>query len=553
LNDTHRLTVAHNQLAFARPVRRKIRFSVKRFFQIWILTLLLPLSLRAQMTVTDVETVVAQAVTRAAAISSGSIVAVVDREGYVLGVWSVDGLSPATAAFTNRVANAISKAAAGAFLSSNNHAFTSRTAAMIVQQNFPPGVNNRPPGPLVGVNFSNLAFSDVNRIKDPSTFSVLLGASGINGAAAPIPVSGGLGGTPGGVPLYKGGVLIGGVGVDGDGDGPLDITPEIILQPDVDEDVALAGQIGFEPSPAILGTHIFIDGIRLPYVASSTELGSVSALGTIGAAFPGFPPVGSPFTLNGISYPAATMGGLTGELRQPILADPSAAPLPGGVARLTAAEVTAIIEAAANRVRTTRAGIRLPRGNQMQAFISVVNNPNVAGAPPVVLGTFGTSPDATRFSWDVAVQKARTCVFFSNDTRAFSTRAIGFMAQSLFPPGIEGTQPGVFRGLQERYSIITATPVSLTNPLNGATITTETAVNPNLPNGITIFPGGVPLYRDGVLIGAIGVSGDGIDQDDIVAASGATLFPPPEAIRADRSIHRGVRLPFVKFPRNPAL
>ncbi|MFT5032012.1 MAG: hypothetical protein ACI9VS_004485, partial [Candidatus Binatia bacterium] len=88
---------------------------------------------------------------------------------------------------------------------------------------------------------------------------------------------------------------------------------------------------------------------------------------------------------------------------------------------------------------------------------------------------------------------------------------------------------------------------------NGATITTETAVNPNLPNGITIFPGGVPLYRDGVLIGAIGVSGDGIDQDDIVAASGATLFPPPEAIRADRSIHRGVRLPFVKFPRNPAL
>lgn len=526
---------------------------MNRIFQFWVLILLLPCPLRAQMALSDVETVLAQAVTRAAAISPDSLVAVVDREGYVLGVWTVNGAAPATAEFTNRVANAISKAAAGAFLSSNNHAFTSRTAAMIVQQNFPPGVRNRPPGPLVGVNFSNLAFSDVNRIKDPATFSVAMGASGINGAPAPIPVSGGIGGTPGGVPLYKGGVLIGGVGVDGDGDGPLDITPDIILQPDVDEDVALAGQKGFEPDPAIHGTHVFIDGIRLPYVISSTELGAVAALGTIGAAFAGFPAAASPFSLNGVSYPAATLGGLAGELRQPILADPSAAPLPGGTARLTAAEVTAIIEAAANRVRTTRAGIRLPRGNQMQAFITVVNNPNVAGAPPVVMGTFATSPDATRFSWDVAVQKARTCIFFSNDTRAFSTRTIGFMAQSLFPPGIEGTQPGVFLGLQERYSIITATPVSVTNPLNGATITTETAVNPNLPNGITIFPGGVPLYRDGVLIGAIGVSGDGIDQDDIAAASGASLFAPPEGIRADRLIHRGVRLPFVKFPRNPAL
>ena len=48
-------------------------------------------------------------------------------------------------------------------------------------------------------------------------------------------------------------------------------------------------------------------------------------------------------------------------------------------------------------------------------------------------------------------------------------------------------------------------------------------MNPNLPNGITIFPGGFPLYRNGVLIGAIGVSGDGVDQDDIISASGASL------------------------------
>ena len=186
----------------------------------------------------------------------------------------------------------------------------------------------------------------------------------------------------------------------------------------------------------------------------------------------------------------------------------------------------------------------------MQVFICVVNNPNTNGFPPVVLGSICTSPDTTRFSWDVSIQKARTAVFFSSDTRAFSSRTVGFMAQSLYPPGIVGTAPGIFLGLQERFSMF---PNNATNPLNGASYTNAPAINPNLPNGITIFPGGFPLYRNGVLIGAIGVSGDGIDQDDIVSASGAALFPAPPAIRADHSVHRGARLPYAKFPRNPAL
>ncbi|HZZ33139.1 MAG TPA: heme-binding protein, partial [Phenylobacterium sp.] len=41
-----------------------------------------------------------------------------------------------------------------------------------------------------------------------------------------------------------------------------------------------------------------------------------------------------------------------------------------------------------------------------------------------------------------------------------------------------------------------------------------------LQNGLQIFPGGVPIYRSGKLIGAIGVSGDGVDQDDMVAFLG---------------------------------
>ena len=74
-----------------------------------------------------------------------------------------------------------------------------------------------------------------------------------------------------------------------------------------------------------------------------------------------------------------------------------------------------------------------------------------------------------------------------------------------------------------------------------------------LENGIQIFAGSVPLYKNGVLVGGIGVSGDGIDQDDLVSAMGSVGFESAPEIRSDTIFVRGVRLPFVKFPRNPEL
>jgi uncharacterized protein GlcG (DUF336 family) len=180
----------------------------------------------------------------------------------------------------------------------------------------------------------------------------------------------------------------------------------------------------------------------------------------------------------------------------------------------------------------------------------VVNNPNADGAAPIILGTIRT-PAATIFSWDVAIQKARTALFFSADTRAFSSRTVGFLAQQFFPPGIAHTPPGPLYSLQEKFSLL---PAGVENILNGVVLTDALTVpNPNLPNGITIFPGGFPLYRNGVLIGAIGVSGDGIDQDDIIAAAGTVGFLPPQGVRADHMEYRGARLPYAKFPRNPDL
>lgn len=462
------------------------------------------------------QTIIGQAVTRAIQVSPNSVIAVTDREGFVLGIWIVRGGEPAQ----GEIAAAVSKAGTASFLSSNQNAFTSRTAGFIIQQHFPPGVRNTPPGPLVGVGFSNFPFSDVNRFKrffGPVPAPI----SGQSPGTLGFPVPGtSLAGSPGGMPLYKNGVLVGGIGVTGDG------TETFITGADKDEDVSLAGQRGYRPSSSITADNVYINGIALEY--TETPAVNVPASLSRGNTAADYPIQDSPAPF---PYPVATFSGVQGQIRQPILGDP----LPGtinGQARLTQAEVTGIVNFAADRARTTRAGIRLPIGVPMQCFITVVNFPNQVNIRPAVLAAFRTN-EATLFSWDVAVQKARTALRFSdtNNRIALSTRTVGFLAQSFYPPGLDVQPPGPFFGLQEFFSM--APP------------------DANLPNGITIFPGGFPLYRNGQLIGAIGISGDGVDQDDIVGASGTHDFLAPSSIRADQFDYLGARLPYAKFPRDP--
>lgn len=493
----------------------------------------------AQLTESDVRQIITQAASRAVQISPNSVIAVTDREGFVLGVWNVPGGEPTGP----EIATCVSKAGTAAFLSSDQNAFTSRTAAFIIQQHFPPGVNNMPTGPLVGVGLSNLFFSDINKFKGPATVTMPGSAPG---NLIDLVFGTSLDGAPGGLPLYKDGHLVGGIGVTGDGTPPLikdfrDENPFIFIAGyDKDEDVALAGQIGFKPSSDILASNVFINGISLEYAESTTNLpGTLTLPGSESTTYKIIPgPTPYP-------YPVMTLGGVQGQVRQPIISDP----IPGtinGQPRLTAAEVTGILALGADRARTTRAGIRLPIGVPMQVFITVVNFPNQDGVTPTVLGTFRTG-EATIFSWDVAVQKARTALAFSNNgnTMAMSTRTVGFLAQSHYAPGIDANQPGPYFGQQEMFSGLIGT---LANVAPNSSFTP----NPNLPNGITIFPGGFPLYRNGQLIGAIGVSGDGVDQDDIVAASGTQNFPTPLEIGADEFVFQDARLPYAKFPRDPS-
>src|SRR5262245_33236125 len=217
----------------------------------------------AQLTAGNVRRIIKNAVTRAVKISPNSVIAVTDREGNVLAVWVVGG----GAATGPEIATAVSKAGTAAYLSSNQNAFTSRTAGFIIQQHFPPGVNYAAPGPLVGVGLSNLFISDINKFRGPGSVIVF----NQEPARSVVPVPGtSLDGTPGGVPLYKKGKLVGGIGVTGDGvPGPIPNfraeNPFIFIAgPDKDEDIALAGQRRFAPDSSITADNVFINGIRLP-------------------------------------------------------------------------------------------------------------------------------------------------------------------------------------------------------------------------------------------------------------------------------------------------
>ena len=119
---------------------------MKKIFGTLFLALLAAIPASAQLTLADVQTVIAQSVTRATALAAplktNAVIAVTDREGWVLGVWAVNTNLSASDPL---IGEAIAKAGTASFLSSGQNAFSTRTAGFIVQQHFPPGVDNTPP------------------------------------------------------------------------------------------------------------------------------------------------------------------------------------------------------------------------------------------------------------------------------------------------------------------------------------------------------------------------------------------------------------------------
>jgi uncharacterized protein GlcG (DUF336 family) len=515
------------------------------------------------LTTSEVQTIIAQAVSAAVSLNRNVTVAVVDREVNVLGVFRMTG-APGSATIRSVGTNgrglegvvvpaefaAISKAGTGALFSTTGNAFSTRTAGFIIQEHFPPGINFRAAGPLYGVQFSSLLCSDIKRPGLPL----------------------GLSADPGGLPIYKDGVAVGGIGIEGDGLYTVDRDPTDLDQP-FEELIAASGERGFEPPSLIRGDNILVDGIRLAY--ENVAAGPAPPTMAFGS-LPGSVLVGFPIRAAQVSaFTPVVVGGIAGEVDTrffPFVAGS----IPAGNA-LTPADVQTIIAHAAQQANITRAAIRQPQGSNARVSIAVVDTGGN------VLGLFRQA-DAPVFGFDVSVQKARTAAFYSKASAglelrgfglgsfvdraladglrldgsvAFTDRAGGFLHRPFFPDGIDNTAAGPFStGINEwsPFNVgfqLDLIKTNLVAAIGGANLPCSGI--PSLVSGIQIFPGSVPLYKNGVLVGAIGISGDGVDQDDIISAAGANGYSPAPATRSDQIFVRGVRLPFLKFPRSPNL
>ena len=618
----------------------------------------------SKLSVADVQNIIGQAVSEAQGQGVNATIAVTDRVGNVLAVYRMTGArSQVTISSGRGVVGglegiaiipselaAVSKAVTGAYLSSEGNAFSTRTASQIVQQHFNPGEFGGPSGPLFGVQFSQLLCSDL--IQPPAPALTALGVTGAN-TVGPKSSPLGLSADPGGFPLYKGGTVVGGVGVAADDTYGLDLN---IFDNDrnVDELIATAATFNFGAPLDRRGDRITADGKTFRYsdvdfadLARPTgQPGAFASLPGKLIDVPGFYSAAS--VLPGTALTTAASGVIADAQDFPgleafVLVDSAGAPrfrpkdgtdaLAGNIS-IKAGEVRTVLQEGLKIANAARAQIRLPTNSQARVSLSVIDTNGE------ILGVVRTR-DAPLFGTDVSLQKARATMFFSlgnaaaelsalpdarylnaqgaatgatikfadyvGATRSFfnsptfltgqvaiTPRAIGNIARPFFPDGIVGTPNGPLSkpfaswspftdGIQ--YDLVnnaiggilgaylaalpvagqtSFTPAQIQALLNGVVgvRTSGCTSNPRLKNGIQIFPGAVPIYRGDVLIGALGISGDGIDQDDMIAFLGVHnagqilnngLGNAPAARRADNLVPGNSRLRYVQCPQAPFL
>lgn len=526
---------------------------------------------------------------------------------------------------------AIAKAITGAYLSSEGNAFSTRTASQIIQEFFNPGETNQASGPLFGVQFSNLPCSDLNTRftttqgvgagphRTPLGLAADLGGFPLYKNGTPV---GGIGVIADGI--Y--GIDLSITDRDRNVDeliavagsfnfaAPLDRRERITL----DGKVARFSDVWFEDlasTPSTAPAFASINGTAgaLQTVTAYTD-GAVLAGTAFGQVASGIMPDATNFAADLDAFVLVDDNGVE---RFP----PTASAVAGGP---TKAEVTQLISSALAVANRSRAQIRRPASSQMRVTVSIVDTDGT------ILGIARTR-DGPIFGTDVSLQKARTAAFYSGtnaaaDLRAapntiyrdenaapngkeivmgdyvdnaiaflglpgalsdgafaFADRSGGNLSRPFYPDGLVGSPPGPFSKPQGEWSVFSdglqldlVMNQVIQHVLHVATAGTPgalpdapkncTGIN-RLPNGIQVFPGSVPIYRNLAngtvkLIGGIGVSGDGVDQDDMVsflglheaglALNGAIGNAPP-AMRADTLTPQGSRLRFVQCPQSPFL
>jgi len=244
------------------------------------------------------------------------------------------------------------------------------------------------------------------------------------------------------------------------------------------------------------------------------------------------------------------------------------------------------------------ADVSLQKARTAAFFSSATAAGLLSAAPPARYLQTDDSGIAIKSSVTLADYVTAARAFLGNPTAladgavAFSDRAGGNLSRPHFPDGISANGPGPFSkpagswspfstGLQLdlvingmlQHVLSTATGgalpdvgpscggIGLDADLSASAPGPAFAANKKLANGIQIFPGSVPIYRGNVLVGGLGVSGDGVDQDDMIAFLGLhnageklhTINNAPAAKRADQLQPHGVRLRFVQCPQAPFL
>lgn len=597
------------------------------------------------LSASEVEGVIARAVAEAQARGVSATIAVVDRVGNVLGVFRMNGASTAITVQSpggaidgglegvNIVpdgAAAIAKAITAAYLSTEGNAFTTRTASQIVQDHFNPLDNQQPAGPLFGVQFSQLPCSDLmNRFGG--------GAPDAGPFRSPL----GLSADPGGLPLYKAGTPVGGVGIISDGLYSLDAD---ISDVDIDDDelIAVAATTSLAAPGDRRANRIAVDGRSLRFsdgtmnelMADPNAAASFASINNVAGALIAVPGYTAATTNAGVAFGHPASGIRPDALDYPgldafVLVDSANVeryrPIAGtdGAMALTAAEVQAILTEALILANRSRAQIRQPAGTPSRVTISVVDSNGV------ILGIVRTR-DAPVFGIDVSLQKARTAAFFSSALAAaalngvpaatylngglavlrketlsqyvtaaqnflglpnaladgavaFSDRAGGNLSRPFYPDGVTSNPPGPFSKPAGQWSpfstglqldlvynaivqhvgfvagLVPDVPANCTGIDGFDNGFVPSGVISQLANGTQIFPGSVPIYRGQQLVGAIGVSGDGVDQDDMIAFLGVHeagnqlggFGNADKAIRADNLVPQGTRLRYINCPVTP--
>jgi uncharacterized protein GlcG (DUF336 family) len=388
----------------------------------------------------------------------------------------------------------------------------------------------------------------------------------------PLAQSRGIGTLPGGIPLYKDDEVVGGIGVFFPGttgyasaeNSSLSATsnphrPDRSLEAEFMA-VAAEGIAGVSNTVPHLGIPAFFVGQRIDL--AGITLDTIGPGGTQGLSrlFQFGSTLGKGNPDSGTDMPVDPQGNT---VKDGMTVPDGWLVMPHDGTGLTAADVFRIINQGIATAQATRAQIRLPVGSRTHMVFAVADKQGN------ILGLY-RMPDATIFSIDVAVAKARNVSYYDDPTAlapadrvpglppgaALTNRTFRYLAQPRFPEAIDSEPPGPFSILNDHGRLATSFHSALGfdafTPGTNFHNTRDSNLN---QNGVVFFPGSSALYKavggQTGLVGGLGVSGDGVDQDDFVTAGAAQGFGPPAHLRADQFFVQGVRLPYSKFPRNP--